>query len=81
MDITVHDMNGTVLKKINPFDPELCNQLLSQLPLPITSFPGYHDFKENVLPKFASKKVVPLGKLTFLSWGGIGKQPITSRSQ
>ncbi|XP_028414108.1 mitotic checkpoint serine/threonine-protein kinase BUB1-like isoform X2 [Dendronephthya gigantea] len=65
MDITVHDMNGTFLKIINPFDPSLCNELLAQLHNPVTSFPGYHDFKKNVLPKFAMNKVVSIGSELF----------------
>ena len=63
MDITVHDMNGTFLKIINPFDPNLCNELLAQLPTPVTSFSGYHDFRKIVLPKFATNKVVAIGEL------------------
>ncbi len=55
-------MNGTVLTKINPFDPDLCNELLSQLPRPVTSFSRYHNFKENTLPKFAPNADVLLGK-------------------
>ena len=56
-------MNGSVLKKINPFDPNLCNKLLTKLPHPVNSFLGYHDLRggENGLPKFAVNKIVVLG--------------------
>lgn len=64
MDITVHDINGSILKKINPFDPELCNQLLAQLPQPVSSFSGYRDLKENVLPKLVTNKCAVIGKMT-----------------
>ena len=60
MDITVHDMNGSVLKKINPFDPYLCSQLLAQLRQPVNAFPGFHDVKEKNLPKFTSNKNVDI---------------------
>ena len=61
MDVTVHDMNGSVLKKINPFDPELCNNLLAHLARPVTSSSGYHDLKGNRLPKFVSNQIVVIG--------------------
>ena len=63
MDITVHDMNGSVLNRINPFDVNLCNKLLATFPHSVNSFPGYHDLKasENGLKRFAVNKTVVLG--------------------
>ena len=63
MDITVHDMNGGVLNRINPFDVNLCNKLLATFPHSVNSFLGYHDLKasENSLTRFAVNKTVVLG--------------------
>ena len=63
MDITVHDMNGSVLIRINPFDVNLCNKLLATFLHSVNSFLGYHDLKasENSLAKFAVNKTVALG--------------------
>ena len=63
MDITVHDMNGSVLNKTNPFDVNLCYKLLATFSHSVNSFLGYHDLKasENSLTRFAVNKAVVLG--------------------
>ena len=63
MDITVLDMNGSVLNRINSFDVNLCYKLLATFPHSVNLFLGYHDLKasENSLTRFAVNKTVVLG--------------------
>ena len=61
-DITLHSSNGDVLRIVNPFDPEICDVLLSKLAKPVDTFNGYHDLKDKSMTKIAASKAVDLGK-------------------
>lgn len=61
-DITVHSSNGDVLRIVNPFDAEICDELLSKLSKPVNTFSGYHDLKDKGMTKIAASKAVDIGK-------------------
>ena len=61
-DITAHDANGDVLKTVNPFDPQVCNNLLSQLGKPVNTYSCYHDLRDQTMTKITPQMAVALGK-------------------